>query len=424
MRAKEQNQFGQLLRQTREAAGLSRETLAQRVDLDASYIYRLEIGDRRPSQGAVLAFADALGVEGEEVNKWLIAAGYAPMPLLTRVRGAVRTRGGRRRASTEAIPALGWNAAQWAKWLEAMGLQEAMIGRLLRAMESVGQKERQEVARVISSTISRAAETLEAPVRAAVIPAAGGQHRVVATHVMQRLLLRAIGEAAESGITNIILILAPGMKDFLFSPLKEALELAVAPAIKLQSAEQAKAEGLGDAILQAEEFVGQRPFAVLLPDDVVQERIGRTAYARELRRMMEASSQLDGAYLVAVASVPKTKMPQCGVAKLGAKEIPPDIHPILQLIEKPDPSHHILQSSRTYGIVGRYLLRPDIFDPLRELKKKRLRPMQLTTALEQVRQEGKGVYAFELKAARQDIGKVLDQASGLIGPSTESSSTS
>src|SRR5262245_9183530 len=101
MKAGEQNQFGQLLRQAREAAGLPREALAQRVALDASYIYRLETGDRRPSREAILAFADALAVEGEALNQWLLAGGYAPMPLLTRVRGAVRTRGGKRQVGAE-----------------------------------------------------------------------------------------------------------------------------------------------------------------------------------------------------------------------------------------------------------------------------------------------------------------------------------
>jgi UTP--glucose-1-phosphate uridylyltransferase len=420
MKAEGENQFGQLLRQAREIAGLSRDRLAQRVELDASYIYRIEIGDRRPSREAALVLAEALGVDGEDLNKWLMAAGYAPMPLLTAVRGAVRTRGGRRRPSAESTHSFGWDAARWAEWLEAMGLQEVMIRRLLKGMETAGLTERQQIARMVSNTFSRVAEILEAPVHTAVIPAAGGHHRLVAPHVMQHLLLQALAEATESGISEVILVLAPGMIDSLYTPLKEALELAVAPSIKLQFAEQARPEGLGDAILQAEELVGKEPFAVLLPDDVVQERIGRTAYPRELRRMMEAFSQLDGAYLVAVAPVPKSKLPQYGVAKVGSKEVIPNILPIIQLIEKPIPSHPIFHSTRTFGIVGRYLLRPDIFRPLRELREKGIRPVQLTVALEHLRQTGQSIYAFGLKAARQDIGEVLGQASELIGASSES----
>src|SRR5262249_42134001 len=149
--------------------------------------------------------------------------------------------------------------------------------------------------------ITRAAEAMEAPVHKAVIPAAGGLHQIIAPHVMQSLLLQSIGEATESGITDIILVLAPWMIESLYTPLKDALDLAVAPSIKLQCAQQSSPDGLGDAILQAEEFVGEDPFAVLLPDDVVRERIGRAAYPRELRRMMDTFSQQECAHLVTVA---------------------------------------------------------------------------------------------------------------------------
>lgn len=415
-----QNQFGRLLRQARDAAGLSREQLAQRVELDASYIYRLELGDRHPGRDTTLLLADALAVAGEGLNQWLVAAGFAPMPLLTSVQAAVRTRGGRRRLGAEHSAT--WDAARWAGQLEAMGLRDAMIGRLLRVMETAEPALQQTISAAISSAIARAVETLEAPVHVAVIPAAGGQHQLVAPHVMQRLLLRAIGEAAGSGISKIVVVLAPGMAESLFAPLREALELAVVPAVKLQSVAQAIPQGLGDAILQAEKLVGAEPFAVLLPDDVVQEQTGRTASPRELRRMMGAFSQLDDAYLVAVASVPKSKMPQYGVVRVGAKEVMPDLLPVVQLVEKPAQSHAILRSARIWGIVGRYLLRPDIFRPLRELSEKGERPVQLTTALEMLRRAGRKVYAFELKAGRQDVGEALGQASELIGDSSDSGS--
>lgn len=296
-----------------------------------------------------------------------------------------------------------------------MGLQETRIERLLQAMETAKLPERQEVEKAVSTTFSRIAEMLEAPVHTAVIPAAGGQHRLIAIHVMQRLLLRVIGEAVESSISNIVLVLAPGMKDALYTPLKEALDLAVVPSIKLHYSEQAKAEGLGDAILQAEAFVGKEPFAVSLPDDIVRERIGRAAHSRELRSMMDAFRDLDGANFLAVTSVLKSKMPHCGVAKIGAKEVLPKIFPIIQLTEKPDSTHLICRSTRAFGIVGRYLLQPDVFGPLHELREKGRRPVELTDALERLHQEGHNVYAFELRAPRQDIGEILGQASELIG---------
>jgi UTP-glucose-1-phosphate uridylyltransferase len=112
------------------------------------------------------------------------------------------------------------------------------------------------------------------------------------------------------------------------------------------------------------------------------------------------------------------------------KKITPNILPIIQLIEKPASTHSIFRSTRAFGIVGRYLLRPDIFRPLRELKEmrelkeKEPRPVQLTTALEQLRQAGQRIYVFELKAVRRDVGEVLGQASKLIGDSSKSSSAS
>lgn len=426
---KRQSHFGKLLRQAREAADLSRAELSQRVGLDASHIYRIEVGDRRPSRESVLTLAEALKVDDEVVNKWLMVAGYAPMPFLSTIRGAVRTRGGRRRPTEGVAPPSGRDAARWAEWLEAMGLQETMIEHLLQAMETVGLTERQEVTKAISTTFSRVTETLETPVRTAVIPAAGGLHRIIAPHVMQHLLLSAMSEASESGISNIILVLAPGTIEPLYTPLKEALNLAIVPSIKLHYCEQAKSEGLGDAILQAKELVGEEPFVVLLPDDVVRERVGH--YSRELHRMVEAFKQLNNAYLVMVAPVPKTKMPYCGVAQVGTQEIVSRIRPIVKLVEKPRSGDEICEAPQVFGIVGRYLLQPDIFGPLRELRKLREKsgekekpPVHLTEALDHLRQEGHNIYAFELEATRQDVGEVLGQASELIGDSSGSSSTS
>jgi len=419
MDTEELKQFGRLLRQARESAGLSRDALAQRAEMNASYIYRIESGSRRPSRKATFALAEELGVEGESLNNWLLAAGYAPMPLLTRVRGAVRTRGGARRPSPESNQS-GLDRSRWTEWLEAMGLQETAIRRLLRTMETAEAPVREEAARTISAAILCAAEALEAPVRKAVIPAAGGHHQIIASHVMQRLLLRAIGEAAESGVTDIILVLAPGIVDTLYTPLKDALEIAVVPSIKLKCVHQPAPDGLGDAILQAEELIGQETFAVLLPDDVVRERVGRTVYSRELRRMMDTFSQQKCAHLVAVASVPRSKMPQCGVVKVAAKQIIPNVFQINQLVERPELSHPIFRSERIYGIVGRYILSPDIFSTLSKLKQKKERPVQLTNALEQLRQDGQNVCAFELKGTRQDVGEVIEQAGELIEASDES----
>ena len=416
----EPNHIGQLLLTAREAQGLSRSALAQHVGLDASYIYRIEVGDRRPSRKSILAIAEVVRVNSEETNKWLTASGYAPLPLLVMVRAAVETHGGRPHRNTKSNAPADREAARWANWLEAMGLHELTVKRLLQAIETVGLVHQQRVAKTISAAISCVTEMLEAPIQTAVIPAAGGQHQLVAPHVMQHLLLGAIAEAADSGISKIVLVLAPGMVDSIYSPLKAALEMAVVPRVELLYCEQALPRGLGDAVLQTEALVDGKPFAVLLPDDVIRQRVGRSSLPSEFHRMMEIFRQLGDSSLIAVTSLPKSKMSNYGIAKLGAKAVISNVRPIIQLVEKPEPAHPILRSLRAFGIVGRYLMQPDIFLALRKQKEAALPRLQLTDALERLRRGGGHLHAVEIKAQRQDIGEMLGRASELIGVSAGS----
>ena len=72
--------FGQLMRQSREAAGISQRALAQKVGLDVSYINRLESGERRPRRGTLLKLASTLGIKGGELDAWFMACDLAPCP--------------------------------------------------------------------------------------------------------------------------------------------------------------------------------------------------------------------------------------------------------------------------------------------------------------------------------------------------------
>jgi UTP--glucose-1-phosphate uridylyltransferase len=210
------------------------------------------------------------------------------------------------------------------------------------------------------------------------------------------------------------LVLAPGTAESLFTPLKATLELAVVPRLRLSYIEQARPEGLGDAVLLAEPLVGENPFAVLLPDDVLREHAGGPAESGELKSMMEAFSGLDKAHLLAVKSVSRSKLPHCGAAKIGIEGAVPGVFPVRQLVEKPEPSHPISRSEKTLGIVGRYLLQPEVFHTLRAMKKQGILPLELTDALETLRKQNHDIFAFHLKADRQDIGEILEQAGRLI----------
>jgi UTP--glucose-1-phosphate uridylyltransferase len=406
------NQFAQLLGRARSAVGVSRASLARQIGVNASYIHRLEAANRRPSRETVLALADALAIEGERRDQWLVAAGFSPMPLTGMVRGAIRARGGLHHHMSTVESPRHSAAIHWGTWLESLGIKEDVIARLLRALEDAQPTMQRQATRMVSGALSVVTEHLESLVQTAVVPAAKENH-VIAVPAIQRMLLRVINEAANAGITNIILVLAPGMVDPIYIPLKEALDIMVVPRVQLQYCLQTQPKGLGDAVLRAEGLVGREPFAVLLPDDIVLERANRECLG-DLRRMIEVLALNPKSNLVAVASVPKSKMSQYGVAVVNEQERTHAGAPIIQLVEKPDETDSVIHSKHSKAIVGRYLFQPAIFEALNELKENGEDPLQLTVALDLLREAAHEIYAIELKSARRDIGEVLGRANELI----------
>jgi UTP-glucose-1-phosphate uridylyltransferase len=255
---------------------------------------------------------------------------------------------------------------------------------------------------------------LAAPVHQAIIPAAGGQHRFLASHIMQHLLLQMMAEAASVGVYRFMLILAPGTEEALYRPLQTALNLAVAPHFSVDFCVQPAPLGLGDAVLQARSWAGQEPFLVLLPDEMLDRRRSQDM-PRELQHMSLAFNQLNHAPLIAVEPVPKSRLPLGGVVRLSANEINPRIFLVEELMEKPASHHPISSTATSRSIVGRYFLPPEIFPALEHLNRQGTRPLELTEALEHLRHQSTKVYAYELKTSRRDLGGVIERAGDLIG---------
>jgi UTP--glucose-1-phosphate uridylyltransferase len=404
--------FGQLIRQSREAAGISQRALAQKVGLDVSYINRLESGERRPRRATLLKLASALGIKGAELDAWFMASDLAPMPLLAGLSAQMTQapkKPGKKDQSTKSSP----DAISLWQQLEDIGLDETSIRRLLQNL-SISKTQRQQAAEIVTSTLNLVADFLEAPVHQAIIPAAGGQHRFLASHIMQHLLLQMMAEAASAGVFRFMLILAPGTEEALYRPLQTALDLAVAPRFSVDFCVQSTPLGLGDAVLQAAAWVGQDPFLVLLPDEMLARHHSR-AMPRELQHMSLAFKQINHKPLIAVEPVPKSRLPQGGVVRLGANEVNSRVFVVEELMEKPEPDHPISVAETSRSIVGRYFLSPKIFQTLEKLKEKGSRPLELTEALEHLRRQGTKVYAYELKTSRRDLGGVIGQAGELIG---------
>ncbi len=111
--------------------------------------------------------------------------------------------------------------------------------------------------------------------------------------------------------------------------------------------------GLGHAVWCARELVGREPFALLLPDVLVQHERGCLA------QMIDAAESLDGnANIIAVEEVPQERVHMYGVVGVGAPK--GKAFAITKMVEKPKRS----EAPSNLSITGRYILQPEIFDIL------------------------------------------------------------
>lgn len=220
------------------------------------------------------------------------------------------------------------------------------------------------------------------PIRKAVFPVAGlGTRFLPATKAVPKELLPildkpliqyAVEEACEAGIETIILV-TRGDKQAInrhFSPAPE-LEAFLEERENLQSlqrvrdilpnrievleATQEQPLGLGHAVLCARELVGDEPFAVILPDDVI-----RAAGSGALRQMVEVYER-SGHSVIGVEEIPIEKTSQYGVAAVQANA--QGFLEIRTIVEKPRPE----VAPSNLGVVGRYILAGRIFDLLEDL---------------------------------------------------------
>ncbi|MCI1437841.1 MAG: UTP--glucose-1-phosphate uridylyltransferase GalU [Acetobacter indonesiensis] len=233
------------------------------------------------------------------------------------------------------------------------------------------------------------------PLRKAVLPVAGlGTRFLPATKAMPKEMLTvvdrpliqyAIDEAREAGIEEFCLITGRG-KDSLIdyfdiayeleATLRErnkidslkALEPSSIEAGSLVAVRQQEPLGLGHAIWCARSFIGDDPFAILLPDDIVQSKISC------MKQLAEAYYQTGGS-VVAVTEVPKEHTNRYGILKTGADD--GRLVEVQGLVEKPKPE----EAPSNLSIIGRYILTPDVMQHLSKLEKGAGGEVQLTDAM-------------------------------------------
>ncbi|MBL7236640.1 UTP--glucose-1-phosphate uridylyltransferase GalU [Novacetimonas hansenii] len=233
------------------------------------------------------------------------------------------------------------------------------------------------------------------PLKKAVLPVAGmGTRFLPATKsvpkemlpVVDRPLIQyAIDEAREAGIEEFCLVSSRG-KDSLIDYFDIAFELeATLTARKKTSAlkaleptrvtpgsmisvRQQEPLGLGHAIWCARSFIGNDPFAILLPDDVVQSKTSC------LKQMVEVYNRTGGNVL-AVTEVPREKTDQYGVLDVGKDD--GKLVEVKGLVEKPKPE----DAPSNLSVIGRYILTADVLPHLAKLEKGAGGEVQLTDAM-------------------------------------------
>jgi UTP--glucose-1-phosphate uridylyltransferase len=265
----------------------------------------------------------------------------------------------------------------------------------------------------------------------AVIPAAGlGTRFLPATKATPKEMLPVVDkpaiqyvveEAVAAGLNDVLMITGRN---------KRSLEDHFDRAWELEEALQAKGDlfrlgrvqksnviadvhyvrqgdprGLGHAVLCAANHVGSQPFAVLLGDDLIDERDVLLGRMINIQRRTRAS-------VVALMEVPHEQVGLYGCAAVEATA-EEDVVRITGMVEKPDPA----EAPSNLAVIGRYVLHPRVFDVLRNTKPGRGGEIQLTDALQELAQaagEGGGVYGVVFRGRRYDTGDRLDYLKAVV----------
>ncbi|NLM59907.1 MAG: UTP--glucose-1-phosphate uridylyltransferase GalU [Clostridium sp.] len=256
-------------------------------------------------------------------------------------------------------------------------------------------------------------------VRKAIIPAAGlGTRFLPATKAQPKEMLPIVDkptiqyiveEAIMSGIEDIIIIsgrskraiedhfdksyeleqeLKNKGKDELLKQVQDISNLANIHYIR-----QKEAKGLGHAIYCAKSFIGNEPFAVLLGDDIVDSEVPC------LKQLIDVYNEYKTTVL-GVQPVSEEDVSKYGI--VSCKLVDERVYKVKDVVEKPDRE----SAPSNIAILGRYIITPQIFEHLENVKPGKGGEIQLTDALKSLIQH-EAMYAYDFVGKRYDVGNKL-----------------
>ena len=244
------------------------------------------------------------------------------------------------------------------------------------------------------------------------LPATKANPKEMLPIVDKPLIQYAAEEAVAAGITELIFITGR-TKRSITDHFDKAYELETELEIKGKSEKlevvrnivpdsvtciyirQAEPLGLGHAVLCAKPVIGDQPFAVILPDDLIDD--GNRGVTRQLVDKYKQERKT----VIAVENVPKEDTSKYGIVETSSTD-DSSLFKINSIVEKPDPK----EAPSTLGVVGRYVLSPEIFYCLEETPRGAGNEIQLTDAISLLLNK-ESVFAYEFEGKRYDCGSKL-----------------
>lgn len=253
-------------------------------------------------------------------------------------------------------------------------------------------------------------------VRKAVIPAAGlGTRFLPATKATPKEMLPIVDkptiqyiieEALASGIEDILIITGRSkraIEDHFDRSIELELNLEAGGKIselemvkkisdiRIHYIRQKEPRGLGHAILCAQQFIGDEPFAVLLGDDVVDSDVPA------LKQLIDVYDKT-GSSVLGVQEVPQEKVSSYGIVASEPTE-EARTFTVKDMVEKPKAA----EAPSRLAVLGRYVINPEIFPILEKTRPGRGNEIQLTDALKVLAKE-QTMYAYNFEGRRYDVG--------------------
>jgi UTP--glucose-1-phosphate uridylyltransferase len=240
------------------------------------------------------------------------------------------------------------------------------------------------------------------------LPATKSVPKEIMTLVDRPLIQYAIDEAREAGITDFIFVTSKGksaLEDYFDRSVELETDLEakgkhelldVLKSTYMESGaiayiRQHRALGLGHAVWCARRLIGDEPFAVMLPDDVI------AADKPCLKQMVDAYDETGGC-MVAAMEVPQEKASSYGLldvkADMGA------VVSVKNMVEKPKPE----DAPSNLAVIGRYILTPDVMRNLETIDRGAGGELQLTDAIAEELRQNRNVFGYRFEGQRFDCG--------------------